>query len=108
MDFPNPLEVDPTRDPAKYWLNGEQFGFFVVCSFFEIYSIGGGFHQCIGVNFAVRVITDILKIAYTMKNVQRAPGDSGRMHKITKVINEVEVSLLPLMTCLLPPSDFCV
>ncbi|KAH7885086.1 heme peroxidase [Phlebopus sp. FC_14] len=73
-DFPDPLTVDPTRDPSKYQLNG------------------GGFHQCIGVAFAVRVIADTLKVVYSLKNVRRGPGDSGHMHKITKVINEVETN----------------
>ncbi|KAH7928581.1 heme peroxidase [Leucogyrophana mollusca] len=74
-DFPNPLKVDPTRDPSKYQLNG------------------GGFHLCIGVSFAVQVITDTLKIIYSLKNVKRAPGDRGRLAGTTKIFNQVETNV---------------
>ncbi|KAF8627576.1 hypothetical protein AX15_004356 [Amanita polypyramis BW_CC] len=72
--FSKPETVDPARDPNLYQLNG------------------GGFHLCIGVSFAVQVISDTLRIVYNLKNVQRAPGDAGRLVGITKSINAVETN----------------
>jgi hypothetical protein len=46
---------------------------------------------CIGVDFAIDVIAEILKIVLTLKNVRRGPGDSGRLVKTTKIFNLVEV-----------------
>jgi linoleate 10R-lipoxygenase len=57
-----------------------------------MFLIGGGFHLCIGVDFAVKVITDTLKIVYSLKNVRRAAGDAGRLTGTTKKSNDVEVS----------------
>ncbi|RXW15244.1 hypothetical protein EST38_g10604 [Candolleomyces aberdarensis] len=74
MDFPNPTTVDPTRDPSKYQLNG------------------GGFHLCIGVDFAIDVIAEILKIILPLKGLRRGPGDSGRLVKTTKIFNLVETN----------------
>ncbi|KAF5338872.1 hypothetical protein D9611_008746 [Ephemerocybe angulata] len=74
MDFPDPLKVDPTRDPKKYQLNG------------------GGFHLCIGVDFAINVILDIIKVVFSLKNIRRGKGDSGRLVKVTKIFNLVETN----------------
>ncbi|KAF8628091.1 hypothetical protein AX15_004094 [Amanita polypyramis BW_CC] len=71
--FPEPQTVDPTRDASAYQVNG------------------GGFHLCIGVSFAIQVISEILRIVYNLKNVQRAPGDAGRLVGTTKIFNLVEV-----------------
>lgn len=73
-DFPEPLKVDPTRDPKKYQLNG------------------GGFHLCIGVDFAINVIAELVKIVFSLKNFRRGPGDSGKLVLITKTFNAVETN----------------
>ncbi|KDQ11181.1 hypothetical protein BOTBODRAFT_114735 [Botryobasidium botryosum FD-172 SS1] len=73
-DFPNPLEIDPTRPASSYQLNG------------------GGFHLCIGVDFAVQVILEILKIVYTLEDLKPAPGDAGRLVGTTKIFNDVETN----------------
>ncbi|RXW15403.1 hypothetical protein EST38_g10449 [Candolleomyces aberdarensis] len=78
MDFPSPTTVDPTCDPSKYQLNG------------------GGFRLCIGVDFAIDVIAEILKIILPLKGLRRGPGDSGRLVKTTKIFNLVERWLLIL------------
>jgi hypothetical protein len=56
--------------------------------------VGGGFHLCIGVDFAINVILDIVKIVFSLKNVRRGPGDSGRLVKVAKIFNLVEVCCL--------------
>lgn len=66
-----------------------------------IYCPGGGFHLCIGVSFAIQVITDIVKVVYSLKNVKRAPGDAGRLVGTTKMFNEVEVGSRGLMKVIL-------
>jgi len=73
-DFPDPLVVNPKRDPKAYQLNG------------------GGFHLCIGVDFAVQVIAETLKIVYGLNNVTRAPGESGKLATTTKIFNLVETN----------------
>ena len=50
--------------------------------------------MCIGVDFAIDVIAEIVKIIFSLKNVRRGPGDSGRLVKTTKIFNLAEVCLL--------------
>ncbi|KAI0783170.1 heme peroxidase [Abortiporus biennis] len=60
-DFPNPSTVNP-RHPASKYLNQ-----------------GGGFHMCPGVDFSQKVIVEIMKLVFSLKNIRRAPGTPGRM-----------------------------
>lgn len=53
--------------------------------------VGGGFHLCIGVDFAINVILDLVKVVFSLKNVRRGPGGSGHLVKVTKTFNLVEV-----------------
>ncbi|KAI0789558.1 heme peroxidase [Abortiporus biennis] len=60
-EFPNPSKIDPTRPAASYNTQG------------------AGFHNCPGTDFTQRVIVEIMKIVFSLKNVRRADGTAGRM-----------------------------
>jgi cytochrome P450 len=72
LDFPDPKTVNPRRPPASYNLNG------------------AGFHNCPGTAYAQVTIVEIVKAVFQLKNVRRAPGDAGKLHRITEIINETE------------------
>jgi hypothetical protein len=35
-------------------------------------------------------ITEIVKAVFKLKNVRRAPGNAGRQHRFTEIVNETE------------------
>lgn len=71
-EFPNPTSVDPTRPASSYNLNG------------------AGFHNCPGVSFAAEAITEIVKSIFKLKNIRRAPGNAGKLHGFTEIVNQTE------------------
>ncbi|KAL4246542.1 hypothetical protein ABKN59_008749 [Abortiporus biennis] len=60
-DFPNPSVVNPNYPASKY-LNQ-----------------GAGFHMCPGIDFTQRVIVEIMKLVFSLKNIRRASGTPGYM-----------------------------
>ena len=90
------MKVNPNRNPSSYQLNGVYHLNVIHPDGVHLARhnriLGGGFHLCIGVSFAVQVIADTLKTVYSLKNVRRASGEAGRLTLITKTINDVEVS----------------
>jgi hypothetical protein len=72
LDFPDPTSVNPRRPLASYNLNG------------------AGFHNCPGTTYAQLTIAEIVKSVFKLKNVRRAPGNAGKLHRITEIINETE------------------
>ncbi|KAJ6585690.1 heme peroxidase [Mycena capillaripes] len=74
-DFPKPTTVDPARPIASYNLNG------------------AGFHTCPGVTYAEQTIAETLKVVFKLKNVRRAPGDSGKLAGFKSVVNETETNV---------------
>ncbi|THV00227.1 heme peroxidase [Dendrothele bispora CBS 962.96] len=74
-DFPNPRTVDPTRPESSYNL------------------FGAGFHNCIGQSLSVCLIGEIVKIVFGLKNIRRAPGDSGRLAMYKTKANETEINM---------------
>jgi len=72
LDFPDPTTVNPRRPLASYNLNG------------------AGFHNCPGTTYAQLTIVEIVKAVFQLKGVRRAPGDAGRLHRFTEIINETE------------------
>ena len=71
-EFPNPTTIDPHRPKESYNLNGV------------------GFHNCIGTEYSVQTITEILRVVFKLQNVRRAPGDAGRLTGFTEIVNETE------------------
>ena len=71
-EFPNPTAINPNRPKASYNLNG------------------AGFHNCIGAEYAVQTIAEILRVVFKLQNVRRAPGDAGRLCGFTEIVNETE------------------
>jgi len=71
-DFPDPTSVNPKRPSASYNLNG------------------AGFHNCPGTNYAVETIIEVVRAVFKLKNIRRAPGDAGKLHGFTEIINETE------------------
>ena len=69
-DFPDPLKIDPTRPESSYSYNGT------------------GFHKCPGVTYAEQTIAEIVKVVFSLKNVQRAPGNDGKLAGFTTLMNE--------------------
>ncbi|KAG6861378.1 hypothetical protein C0995_000784 [Termitomyces sp. Mi166 len=72
VEFPEPTKVNPTRPVASYNLNGT------------------GFH-CPSETYALKTVVEIVKVVFSLKNVRRAPGDAGRLHRFTEVLHETEV-----------------
>ncbi|KAL4246560.1 hypothetical protein ABKN59_008750 [Abortiporus biennis] len=60
-DFPNPSLVNP-RYPASKYLNQ-----------------GAGFHKCPASDFSQKVIVEIMKLVFSLKNIRRATGTQGYM-----------------------------
>ncbi|KAJ6583033.1 heme peroxidase [Mycena vulgaris] len=74
-DFPNPTDVDPSRPPSSYNLNGS------------------GFHNCPGVTYAEQTIAEIVKVVFKLKNVRRAAGHTGKLAGFKKIVNETETNV---------------
>jgi len=51
---------------------------------------GAGFHNCPGTAYAQLTIIEIVKAVFKLKNVRRAPGNAGKLHRFTEIINETE------------------
>ncbi|KAL4246543.1 hypothetical protein ABKN59_008748, partial [Abortiporus biennis] len=60
-DFPNPGSVNPRHPASKY------------------FNQGAGFHMCPAVDFSQRVIVEIMRLIFSLKNIRRATGTAGRM-----------------------------
>ena len=73
MEFPQPNKVNPNRPAASYNLNGT------------------GFHRCPGEAYSQKIIVEIAKVVFSLKNVRRAPGDAGELHRFSEIIHETEV-----------------
>ncbi|EIM82504.1 heme peroxidase [Stereum hirsutum FP-91666 SS1] len=74
-DFPNPMNIDPSRNKTSYNLNG--------C----------GFHGCPGVTYAEQTIAEIVKVVFKLKNVRRAAGNAGKLQSFVDIVNETETSV---------------
>jgi linoleate 10R-lipoxygenase len=72
LEFPEPTSVNPRRPQASYNLNGI------------------GFHNCPGTTYAQLTIVEIVKAIFSLKNVRRAPGNAGKLKRLTEIINETE------------------
>jgi len=71
LDFPDPTTVNPRRPSSAYaTING------------------GGFHSCIGVNYAQKSIVEAVKIIFSLKNIRRAPGPAGTLRQFSETIHE--------------------
>lgn len=64
--FPDPLRLDPTRDPKSYILMGQ------------------GMHFCFGARLVAPAIVSMLKQVFRLKNLRRAPGRKGTLVKLTE------------------------
>ncbi|KNZ76883.1 Psi-producing oxygenase C [Termitomyces sp. J132] len=73
VEFPEPKKVNPKRPAASYNLNG------------------AGFHHCPGEAYAQKAIVEIVKVVFSLKNVRRAPGDPGDLHRFSEILHETEV-----------------
>jgi len=69
-EFPNPTAVDPTRPKKLYNLQGY------------------GFHACPGYEMSLVTIVEMVRVIFSLKNIRRAPGDAGKLQKITTIKNE--------------------
>jgi len=74
-EFPNPTAIDPNRPKTSYNLNGS------------------GFHNCIGVEYSIQVIAEILRVVFKLQNVRRAQGDAVRLSGFTEIVNETETNV---------------
>ncbi|KAL0061354.1 hypothetical protein AAF712_011812 [Marasmius tenuissimus] len=74
-DFPDPRKIDPTRPASAYSFNGT------------------GFHQCPGVTYAEQTIAEIVKVVFSLKNVQRAPGNNGKLAGYSTLMNETPTNV---------------
>ena len=61
-DFPDPYTVNPRRPADRYFTNG-----------------GPGMHQCMGIDFSLEAIPEMLRVIFGLKNLRRAPGAAGTM-----------------------------
>ena len=61
MDFPDPLSVNPRRPASSYHLQG------------------GGFHQCMGIEYVEQTVPEIIKAVFRLKGIRRAEGAAGRL-----------------------------
>jgi cytochrome P450 len=64
--FPNPLVVNPARDPQQYS------------------SFGRSEHSCLGELFCDKTMPQMMRAIFSLKNVRRAPGQSGRLKGYTQ------------------------
>ncbi|KAJ1306560.1 hypothetical protein OPQ81_007561 [Rhizoctonia solani] len=64
--FENPLSVNPDRPREAYNL----FGY--------------GMHKCMGDHFTERTMPAVIKSIFKLKNVRRAPGESGKLRSFTQ------------------------
>ena len=69
-EFPEPYTIDPTRPKRLYNLQGY------------------GFHACPGYEMSLVTIVEMVRVVFSLKNIRRAPGDAGRLQKITTIKNE--------------------
>ncbi|KAJ7249642.1 heme peroxidase [Mycena rebaudengoi] len=75
-DFPNPMQVDPTRPASAYATQN-----------------GTGFHVCPGVSLTELTMLEMVKAVFGLKNVRRAPGDAGLLAGFTHLVNETETKV---------------
>ncbi|KAG8894697.1 hypothetical protein FRB99_001047 [Tulasnella sp. 403] len=60
---PDPSAIDPTRSPDVYM------------------TFGSGMHKCLGQWFVLSVMPQVMRSIFTLKNVRRAPGESGKLNR---------------------------
>ncbi|KAG6890061.1 hypothetical protein C0992_003159 [Termitomyces sp. T32_za158] len=73
VDFPEPTKVIPTRQAASYYLDGTVF------------------RHCPDEASVHKTIVEIVKVVFSLKNVRRAPGDAGDLHRLSEILHKTEV-----------------
>ncbi|KAG8908060.1 hypothetical protein FRC01_007508 [Tulasnella sp. 417] len=61
--FPNPQKIDPTRPLDRYKL------------------FGAGMHSCLGQFFTQAMMPEVMRSVFSLKNIRRAPGESGKLNR---------------------------
>ncbi|KAG9014307.1 hypothetical protein FRB90_005401 [Tulasnella sp. 427] len=61
--FPDPQKIDPTRPLDRYKI------------------FGAGMHSCLGQWFTQAMMPEVMRCVFSLKNVRRAPGESGKLNR---------------------------
>ncbi|CAE6443003.1 unnamed protein product [Rhizoctonia solani] len=83
--FEDPYKVDPDRPREKYNL----FGF--------------GMHKCMGDQFTERTMPAVIKSIFKLKNIRRAPGESGKLRSFTQDLHGTKQTMFLSATGLVTP-----
>ncbi|CAE7179209.1 unnamed protein product [Rhizoctonia solani] len=83
--FPDPHSVNPDRPREHYNL----FGY--------------GMHKCMGDQFTERTMPAVIKSIFKLKNVRRAPGESGKLRSFTQDLHGTKQTMFLSATGLVTP-----
>lgn len=72
--YPNPEEIDITRDRSNTKFRG--FGY--------------GMHECLGARICHYTLVAQVREVFKLKNVRRAPGPAGKLQRIMQELAETE------------------
>ncbi|KAH7335533.1 heme peroxidase [Rhizoctonia solani] len=83
--FKDPYKVDPDRPREAYNL----FGY--------------GMHKCMGDQFTERTMPAVIKSIFKLKNIRRAPGESGKLRSFTQDLHGTKQTMFLSATGVVTP-----